>query len=92
MEQMTKHLKARMSQRGISGDMVELARSYGAIDNDKVVLGRNELKLLLDELRRMVRVTLKALDKGGVVVVESDGALITTYNRDSFDRRRTHDR
>jgi hypothetical protein len=33
----------------------------------------------------VVRKVIKALDKGGVVVVEAGGKLITTYNVDSYD-------
>jgi hypothetical protein len=79
----TKHMQARMSQRGISGDMVDLARRFGRDDQDKYVLDRKGLRGLLDELRDLERKVIKALDKGGVVVVEADGALITTYSADS---------
>jgi hypothetical protein len=88
----TKHMHARMSQRGISGDLVDLVRQYGRDDQDKSILGRKDLQGLLDELRRLERTVIKALDKGGVVVVESGGALITAYNVDSYDRRRVHGR
>jgi hypothetical protein len=76
----TKHMQTRMSQRGISGDMVELARRFGRDDPDKFVLDRKGLRNLLDELRGLERKVIKALDKGGIVVVETDGALITTYS------------
>jgi hypothetical protein len=85
-------MQARMSQRGITGDLVNLVRRFGRDEDDRLVLGRKDLHGLLSEVRDLERVVLKALDKGGVVVVEADGALITTYNADSFDRRRAHDR
>jgi hypothetical protein len=88
----TKHMQARMSQRGITGELVGLVRQYGHDDQDRLVLDRKNLRSLLSELRDLERVVLKALDKGGLVVVETDGALVTTYNRDSFDARRTYDR
>ena len=88
----TKHMQARMSQRGITGDLVDLVRQYGRDDQDRMVLGRRDLQGLLSEVRGLERVVLKALDKGGLVVVEADGALITTYNADSFERRRTSGR
>jgi hypothetical protein len=81
----TKHMQARMSQRGISGDMVHLARRFGRDDQDKYILDRKGLRRLLEELRGLERKVIKALDKGGVVVVEAGGALITTYNVDSYD-------
>ena len=85
-------MQARMSQRGIPGDLVELVRQFGRDDEDRLILNRKDLHGLLCELRGLERNVLKALDKGGVVVVEAGGALITTYNLDSFDRRRSHDR
>jgi hypothetical protein len=86
----TKHMYARMSQRGISGDLVDLARQYGRDDQDKLILDRKGLRGLLDELRGLERKVIKALDKGGIVVVEAGGALITAYSADSYDRRRLH--
>jgi hypothetical protein len=76
-----------MSQRGITGDMIELAIRFGTLDGDRIVLGRKELGRLIAEVRDIERVAMKAIDKGGVVVVEAGGNLVTTYNRDSFDRR-----
>jgi hypothetical protein len=78
--QTTKHFRSRMSQRGIPGDLVELVRQYGHDDKDRLVLGRKDLRSLLEQVRELQRVVMKALDKGGLVVVEADGALITTYN------------
>jgi len=88
----TKHFQARMSQRGIPGDLVELVRRYGRDDQDRLILDRKDVRRLLDGVRDLQRVVMKALDKGGVVVVEANGALITAYNVDSYDRRRGCDR
>jgi hypothetical protein len=88
----TKHFQARMSQRGITGDLVDLVRRYGHDDQDRLILNRKDLRRLLDGVRELQRVATKALDKGGLVVVEAGGALITTYNVDSYDRGRGHDR
>ena len=82
VSQPTKHFRARMAQRGISGDLVELVRRYGRDDKDRLILSRKDLRGLLDQMRDLQRVVMKALDKGGLVVVEADGALITTYNFD----------
>jgi hypothetical protein len=42
--------------------------------------------------RDLERTAMRALDKGGLVVVEGDdGTLITTYNLDSYDRARARD-
>jgi hypothetical protein len=89
---LTKHMQARMSKRGIPGELVDLVRQFGRDDQDRLVLNRKDLRGLLDEVRGLERVVLRALDKGGVVVVEADGALLTAYNANSFDRRRIHGR
>ena len=88
----TRHMQARMSQRGIPGDLVDLVRRYGRDEQDAVVLDRNGLRDLLEKVRALQRTVMKAIDKGGVVVIEAEGTLVTTYNRDSYDRRRTHAR
>ncbi|HEY2470151.1 MAG TPA: DUF4258 domain-containing protein [Terracidiphilus sp.] len=76
----TRHFRERMSQRGVSKDMVDLALSFGDIRGDKYVLNRNGALSLLDKVRYMEKIAKKVLDKGGVVVVAQDGNLITTYN------------
>ncbi|CAN2536303.1 hypothetical+protein [Methylocapsa aurea] len=80
----TTHFQQRMSQRGVTMELVELVRDFGEIDQDKRVLGRRELQELISSLRDIERKALKALDKGGLVVVEADGRLITTYARNGF--------
>lgn len=84
----TRHFQRRMSQRGISLAMVELACQFGEQHQDKIYLDRRGLESLIASLLRIERTAMKALDKGGVVVVENDGVLITTYDRDSYDRRK----
>jgi hypothetical protein len=84
----TRHFKARLSQRGIRQDLVNLTLRFGEDDQDRRVLGERSLQLLLGELRTLERQVLKALDKGGLVVVEVDGALITAYNASASGARR----
>jgi hypothetical protein len=84
----TKHMQARMSQRGIPGHLIDLVQRYGRDEWGKIVLNKRALRSLLDDVRDLQRVVMKALDKGGVVVVEDRGALITTYNVNSIDPRR----
>ena len=81
--QPTRHIKQRMSQRGISQDMLNLVLTHGVIDGDKCVVGRKEALQRLRELDSERRVLTKIFDKGGVEVVVDDGALITAYNRNS---------
>jgi hypothetical protein len=74
-----------MSQRGISGDMVDFVLNYGALEQDTYVLGKRQALELLNELKKQERVIKKILDKGGVTVVSQDDAIITTYNRNSYN-------
>ena len=81
--QHTRHIKQRMSQRGISKEMVNLVIAHGVIQGDKYVVGRKEVLQLIRELDNERRVLTKILDKGGVEVVTEGDALITAYNRNS---------
>ena len=76
----TQHIQQRMSQRGISREMIHLALTYGTPEHDKYVLGRKETLELLEANQRQARLLKKVLDKGGVVVVTDGEAMITTYN------------
>lgn len=88
----TRHIGKRMSQRGIRQTLVDLTLQFGEGMDDRCVLGRRGLEELLQELRELERATKRALDKGGIVVVQADGALVTTYDVDSYGRRRAHGR
>ncbi|QNU15023.1 DUF4258 domain-containing protein [Thermomonas sp. XSG] len=72
----TKHFQKRMSQRGISRDMVDLVLSYGQPEGDKVILSRKASARLMEAARTLAKI----LDKGGLVVVASGEAQLTTYN------------
>lgn len=84
----TRHIGQRMSQRGITQALVDLTLQFGEDAQDKCILGRQGLLQLIDQLRELQRTAMHALDKGGVIVVQADGALITAYNVNSFDRGR----
>lgn len=84
---MPHHMDVRMNQRGMPSSMVALALENGYWRGDKCILDRKEIQKLVDELDRQRKVALKALDKGGVVVVEADGETITTYRVEKRRRR-----
>jgi hypothetical protein len=81
------HIGWRMSQRGTRQALIDPTLQFGETAQEKCVLGRKGLERLLEELRQIERTAMQAIDKGGVVVVQADGAQITTYNLDSHDRR-----
>ena len=74
--QKTKHFQQRMAQRGISKDMVDLVLNYGVTEGDKVILNRKASARLMEAARTLSKI----LDKGGLVVVTSGDAQLTTYN------------
>ena len=86
MSKSTKHIQGRMSQRAIKGELVELVQRFGELDGDKVVLTKNALLTLLDENGDLKKSAQEALKKGGIVVVQSQDILITTYRLDSYKR------
>ncbi|MEA1052495.1 DUF4258 domain-containing protein [Lamprobacter modestohalophilus] len=76
----TQHIQQRMSQRGVSRDMVQLVLNHGRTEQDKYILGRKEASQRLGVIQRESRLLKKVLDKGGVVVIADGESLITTYN------------
>jgi hypothetical protein len=76
---MTLHMDVRMNQRGITAELVELALEYGEWDGDRCRLDQRGLKRLLAQIDKTRSTALRALDKGGLVVVEDSAQLITTY-------------
>jgi len=79
MLQFTKHALARMNQRGITKDMVELALDYGRFVKDKIVLGKKEIKKLIKKYPALKSKLLKLFDSKGLVVVFEDNYIITVY-------------
>ena len=82
----TRHFGSRVSKRGIRSSTVELAQRYGVPFGDKLVLSKKQIKNLLGEFDEIRRNLICAMDKGGVVVVEESGMLITAYDFDSYRR------
>lgn len=76
---MTLHMDVRMNQRGIKAELVELALEHGEWSGDQCRLDRKGLKHLIADLDHQRAVALRALDKGGLVVVEVGDTQITTY-------------
>jgi len=79
----TKHGRARMNQRGITKEMIELTIEYGQYHKDKIILKSRDIKKLITKVSQDIRRKLmKILDKGGLVVILSDDCtLITVYNK-----------
>lgn len=76
----TKHIQQRMSQRGITKDLVNYVLCNGVLKQDKHVIGKKEALKQLEELEVQRKILTKIIDKGGVVVVADGNAMITAYN------------
>ena len=82
--QTTTHMGARMNQRGINRELINLALEYGEPKGDKTVLGRKQCNEVMQQLRRELKALERAMSKGGITVVSHGEILITTYRTDSF--------
>lgn len=56
---LTHHIKSKMSQRGITKEMIALASLYGKQRRDQILLNRQRLKLLLKKID-FFRATLRS--------------------------------
>jgi len=80
----TKHVLARMSQRGLTKHLLELALEFGKMKGDKVVLNKKTTQKVLQEIDKLRKELLKVMDKGGVTVVMDNDTIITAYDTDSY--------
>lgn len=82
----TRHIQQRMSQRGIQQSMVDMTLEYGHSQGDKVILNRKGIDSILKELEKLKQCALKLRQKGGLVVIDYQDTLISTYALNSFKR------
>ena len=82
----TRHIQQRMNQRGIRSEVLGVVEQFGSWQGDKCILNKKACNDVLSELERVRRNVIRAQDKGGIVLVEANGAQITAYSLDSFKR------
>ncbi len=75
----TTHFIQRLSQRGIKHTMIDLVLVFGKPEDDKTILNRKGIDILLGDLERIKKEALTMRERGGVVVVEKNNTLITAY-------------
>jgi len=81
----TRHIQARMSQRGIEQKLLAMTLDFGVEhENGRVILNRQGLASLMQELRDLHQAAERAVIKGGLVIVRSGDTLITAYRLDSY--------
>ena len=81
MKYITKHARQRMNQRGIKSSMIDLTLEHGEFDDQNrcVLTKKNAIEVMAD-LKIALKTVMKVIDKGGLVVVEEAGRVVTTYN------------
>ena len=79
-------MREQMKQRAIGQKLVDLTLEFCVeCHDDKVILNRQSLHLLITELKAMEQAAQKAADKGGLVVIREGDTLVTAYRFDSFN-------
>lgn len=81
----TRHICQRMSQRGITSEILDLLKSFGIQDGDKITLDKKNCLELSKIFSKLKKVSDKMAEKGGYSLIASDEALITIYRLDSFN-------
>ena len=84
----TNHFQARMSQRGLPKQVIDLVLEFGKYEGDKLFLDKKETQRIIYQIDNLRNTLLKVMDKGGVAVVVEDETLITTYNLDKKNRNK----
>ncbi len=82
----THHMHKRMSQRAINEVMVELTKTFGIEDGDKVIVNQKGIEAALQVLEKWKQNFMKMRSRGGMVLVESDNVEITAYRLEKNKR------
>ncbi len=69
----------RMSQRAINEIMVDITKTFGIEDGDKIVLNQKSIEAVLQVIEKWKKNFIKIRSRGGMVLVEKDNVEITTY-------------
>ena len=75
----TQHAATRMTQRGFSQEMVNLALDFGEIDGDRYILNPKSINNHISLLKRQQKILEHAAKKGGITVVVDGEVVITTF-------------
>ncbi len=82
----TRHMQQRMSQRGITSEIVKMAGMFGICNNDRITLTGKNCEYLSEVPAKFKRTLDKMAQKGGCTVVNRGRSLITAFRVDSFNR------
>lgn len=85
--QISTHCDARMNQRGIKKDLIDLTLDLGDLDGDRYVLTSKIIDMEISDLQRRMHLLDEARRKGGVTVVAKGNTVVTTYRTNSFNAK-----
>lgn len=80
-QKLTRHARARMSQRGYTLRDFELIRLFGSPVRDGYLVTRADIDALNQDLQRLVRIE-------GTLLIEAEGRTVTVYRPGRKRRRR----
>lgn len=80
----TRHIQQRMSQRSIQQSWLDLVKTFGIDDGDKIFLNRSGIDAAIRAMEKISSNLQKMKTRGGMVLVEKDGYEITAYMIDSY--------
>lgn len=76
---LTNHSVQRMSQRGITKELIELAYKYGRSAGNSIELDKKSIQEFINGLNDLKKMLLRAQDKQGVCLIIQENRIITTY-------------
>lgn len=81
----TRHIQQRMSQRGITSEILDMVERFGVCDGDKITLTKKNCQALSNLFAKLKKTADKMAEKGGYTVVACGNSLITAYRLNSFN-------
>lgn len=82
----TNHMHKRMNQRAINDVMIDVAKTFGIENGDKIILNMKGVDAVLKEMRKWEKNIMRIKNRGGIVVVEKDNLEITTYGLERYKK------
>ena len=82
----TRHIQQRMSLSDIKQSMMHLIFDASHLANRDTVLDRKAINKALKILETIKKDAIKIREKGGLVVVDCEGTLVTSYALGSYRR------
>ena len=79
-------MQQRMSQRGITSEIVKMAGMLGICNSDRITLTGKNSEFLSNVPAKFKRTLDKMAQKGGCTVVNRGRSLLTAFRVDSFTR------